>query len=64
MKRKTKVKLYLSSGQTMIVKFDEFSMSRLSGTKGNRTMSCKGGDRKFTIDLDEIVAVEMKKVLF
>lgn len=63
-KRRIKVTFYLKSGQLFTMKFQEFEISKLSGTKGSREMDFKNPSSSFTVDLNEIEAVIIKNVLF
>ena len=59
-----KLRIFLSSGQTVVIKCKSFEIDRLSGSKGKRELTIKGQDRFWTIDLDEIVAFTAKRVPF
>lgn len=61
---KTKVKFYMKSGNVITIKFDSFEITKLTGTKENRRMEYKNPSVPFTLDIDEIEAVTLKKVLF
>lgn len=61
---KTKVIFYMKSGNVFSVKFKEFEITKLSSSNGQRQMSYKEASNKFTVDIDEIEAVIIKKVLF
>jgi len=61
---KLKLRIFLSSGQTVIIKCKSYEIDRLSVSKGNRELAIKGNDREWTIDLNEIVAFTAKRVLF
>ena len=53
----TKVTFYMKSGNSFSLEFEDFEMSKLSGSKGEREMNYKQPSKGFTIDLDEIEAV-------
>ncbi len=54
----------MKSGNLITMKFDTFSIDKLSGTVGNREMTWKNPSNIFTIDINEIECVIIKKVLF
>jgi|688.fasta_scaffold00011_106 hypothetical protein len=54
---KLKVVFILSNGQTLTIKCKKFSMTKLSGTKGEREISVEGADRIWSVDLDEVVGI-------
>ena len=56
-KKKIEVTFYMKSGNVFSLKFEEFEISKLSGTKGNREFSYKGAEKPFTIDIDQIECV-------
>jgi len=53
----TKVTFYMKSGNSFSLEFEDFEMSKLSGSKGKREMKYKKPSKGFTIDIDEIEAV-------
>jgi hypothetical protein len=53
----TKVTFYMKSGNSFSLEFEEFEMSKLSGSKKGREMKYKTPSKGFTIDLDEVEAV-------
>ena len=56
-KRKLKVTFYMKSGNSFMIKFDEFEISKLSESAQegvNRTMTYSGQDKQFTVDVNEI----------
>jgi hypothetical protein len=53
----TKVTFYMKSGNSFSLEFEDFEMSKLSGSKGKREMKYKKPSKVFTIDIDEIEAV-------
>lgn len=61
---KYKVTFYMKSGNKFTMKFKVFEISKLSSNKTGREMSWKESSSGFTIDVDEIEAVIIKKVLF
>ncbi len=54
MNKKIKVTFYMKSGSVFSLKFDKFSIGKLSATKGERHMEYSGEEKAFTIDLDEL----------
>jgi len=60
--RKFKVTFVMASGAIFKVRFNKFESSLLTGTKGNRTVSHSGGPTGFTIDIDEVQAIVIKKM--
>jgi len=61
---KSKVTFYMKSGNKFSMKFKEFDITKLSGSIGKREMNFKGQSDVFTIDIDEVEAVIIEKVLF
>lgn len=61
---KLKVIFVLENGQKIVIKCKKFTMSKLSSTKGNRTLSIEDADRTWSIDLDQVVAVTARWCLF
>lgn len=61
---KLKVVFILSNGQTMTVKCKNFTITRLTHSKGKRELTIEKADRIWYIDLDEIVGVTAKWCLF
>jgi hypothetical protein len=59
--KRFKVKFYLKSGSIFTMRFKEFEISRLTSTLGKRKMTFGGESRGFTIDVDELEAVVIKK---
>lgn len=59
-----KVVFILSSGQKMTVKCSSFTGTKLTSSKGSRTLELKGADRMWSVDLDEMVGYTAKWVLF
>lgn len=60
-KKRVKVTFYMKSGNVFSLKFKEFEISTLSGSKGNRTMTYSGNKKPFTIDVSEVEAVVFNK---
>lgn len=60
---KIKATFILKNGQKVIIKCKGFEITKLSN-KENRSLSIDKADRIWSIDIDEIVAVTAKKVLF
>ena len=54
--KKIKVTFYMKSGNIFTLKFKEFEISKLSGTKGSRSMTYTEPNKTFTIDIEEIEA--------
>jgi hypothetical protein len=61
---KLKVIFFMSSGQNVIIKCESFEITKLSSSKGNRELTIEGADRKWSIDVEEIVAVTSKRCWF
>ena len=62
---KFKLKIFLSSGQTVIIKCKSFEIDKLTQSKGQkRELEITGQDRYWSIDLNEVVAFTAKRVLF
>lgn len=61
---KFKVMFMLSNGQKLVLKCKKFNITKLTATKGKRELSIEKPDKIYSIDLDEIVAVTAKWVLF
>ena len=61
---KLKLRIFLSSGQTVIIKCKSFEIDKLTGSKGKRELRIKSADREWTVDLNEIIAFTAKRVLF
>jgi len=61
---KLKVVFFLSSGQKLVLKCKKFEMTKLSGSKGRRTVTIEKADRVWSLDLDEVVGVTAKWCLF
>lgn len=55
------VHFYMKSGNDFVVKAKDFSITKLSGTVGKRSMSLNS-DFTVTIDIDEIEAVIVKEI--
>ena len=60
---KLKLRIFLSSGQTVIIKCKSFEIDKLTGSKGKRELSIKSADREWTVDLNEIIAITAKRDL-
>lgn len=61
---KAKLSFYLSSGQIFVIKCKGYELTKLSGSKGHRELNINGSDRKWSIDLDQVIAFSQKWVLF
>ena len=59
--KRFKVKFYLKSGSIVTMRFKKFEITKLSGTLGKREMDFDGSSETFTIDVDELEAVVIKK---
>jgi hypothetical protein len=59
--KRFKVKFYLKSGSIITMRFKKFEITKLSGTLGKRKMTSEGKPGEFTIDVDELEAVVIKK---
>jgi hypothetical protein len=59
--KRFKVKFYLKSGSIVTMRFKKFEITKLSGTLGEREMDFYGNSETFTIDVDELEAVVIKK---
>ena len=60
---KIKVTFYMKSGNVFSLKFREFSITRLSGSRGERNMEYEGCETTFTVDVDQIEAVVVEDVV-
>lgn len=56
-KKKITVTFYMKSENVFSLKFEEFEISKISGSQGIRKMTYKGNEKVFTLDIDEIEAV-------
>lgn len=54
----------MKSGNSFTMKFDRFSIDKLSSNKDNREMNYKNAESNFTVDISEIECVITKKVWF
>lgn len=54
MAKKINVTFYMKSGNVFSLKFDEFNISKLSSSAGNREMQYKGAEKTFTVDIEQI----------
>jgi hypothetical protein len=61
---KLKVQFYLSGGQILTIYCTDIDVSKLSGTKGKRTLDITGGNKRLTIDMDEVTAITFKQTYF
>lgn len=58
-----KVTFYFEGGGSMTVKCDEFTYTRLSGSN-TRKIELTRPDRSWSVDVDKIVGITAKKLLF
>ena len=56
------VSIYLKSGAIIEMKFIDFEITKLSGSRGDRTMSWKNSEHSISIDIDDISAVIIKSI--
>lgn len=61
---KLKLVLLFSNGQKLTIKCKSYSITKLTGTKGERELRIEGADRNWSVDLDEIVALTSRWCLF
>ncbi len=54
----------MKSGKTIVMKFDKFEISKLSGTIGNRKMTYTNEKAVFSMDIDAIEFVSIKKTFY
>lgn len=63
-KRKIKVVFYMKSGNSFSMKFTSFSISKLTGSGGNRIIEWDGATDGFSVDIDRIEAVKIVKTFW
>ena len=61
--RYLKVTFHMESGKTIVVKFDKFEISQLT-RDGNRKITYNNSDRVFSIYLDAVEFVSIKKTFY
>ena len=61
---KLKLRIFLSSSQIVIIKCKSFEVDKLTNSKGKRELTITGADRAWSVDINEIVAITAKRVIF
>lgn len=61
---KIKVTFVFSGGGTASIKCKKWTVTKLTGSKGHRELTLTGADRNWSLDINDVVAITDKWVLF
>jgi hypothetical protein len=64
MNKKYKIRLLFKGGGMLIIKCKSYKIDKLTDDKDQRSLLITNADRRWTIDLDELVGFTAKKVWF